>query len=311
MTDSAVKPRSQSCHLNVCCILQSSYGYFLSQFGEDHPQTSSSKEFLCTITKQAVKVERSLRQAGADCMEQTVECLTSTSDAVLEQMVLMTGIRSITHRDGLQEYRKKHKELKAAVAKELGFIVTNGIVTSIVNEEEKSSDQETGNGKEAEGGGSPAVEDASESQQEQPEKESLVKSAAIANGHVVEPAEESQHEEKADAGDSDRAASDAEVKIVNGESEVRAAGQETESSAPHEVNSNITNGEVKSDATADEMKSNEVNGEINGAGDVTVSPSVLKSKGTWADVVSKADGAGKTAVNGVAGNITANGEAEE
>lgn len=46
---------------------------FSSQFGEDHSQTRSSKEFLCTITKQAVKVERSLRQAGADCTEQTVE----------------------------------------------------------------------------------------------------------------------------------------------------------------------------------------------------------------------------------------------
>lgn len=51
------------------------YGYFLSQFGEDHAQTRCSKEFLCTITKQAVKVERSLRQAGADCTEQTVEVL--------------------------------------------------------------------------------------------------------------------------------------------------------------------------------------------------------------------------------------------
>lgn len=53
----------------------SSYGYFLSQFGEDHSQTRCSKEFLGVITKQAVKVERSLRQAGADCTEQAVEVL--------------------------------------------------------------------------------------------------------------------------------------------------------------------------------------------------------------------------------------------
>uniref|UniRef100_A0AAQ5YKW3 Clu domain-containing protein n=1 Tax=Amphiprion ocellaris TaxID=80972 RepID=A0AAQ5YKW3_AMPOC len=46
---------------------------FTSLFGEDHAQTRCSKEFLSTITKQAVKVERSLRQAGADCSEQTVE----------------------------------------------------------------------------------------------------------------------------------------------------------------------------------------------------------------------------------------------
>lgn len=49
--------------------------FFLSQFGEDHSQTRCSKEFLCTITKQAVKVERSLRQAGAECPEQTPEVL--------------------------------------------------------------------------------------------------------------------------------------------------------------------------------------------------------------------------------------------
>ncbi|KAK5871401.1 hypothetical protein PBY51_004285 [Eleginops maclovinus] len=288
---------------------------FTSMFGEDHAQTRTSKEFLCTITKQAVKVERSLRQAGADSTEQAVECLSSKSDTVLEQMVLVTGIRNITHRDGLQEYWKKHKELKAAVAKELGFIVTNGVVTRIVNGEEKSSDQVTGSGKEAEGGGNPVVENASDSQQEQPQEENSEKSAAITNGHVVEPAVESQEGEKADVdgGESDRA-SDAEVNKVNGGSEVSDAGQETESSAPNVVNGNTVNGEVKSNATADEgmkSESNGVNGEINGACDITVEPSVLKSKGTWADVVSKANGAAHTAVNGTAGSVTANGDAEE
>ncbi|XP_074494222.1 clustered mitochondria protein homolog [Sebastes fasciatus] len=284
---------------------------FTSMFGEDHPQTRCSKEFLCTITKQAVKVERSLRQAGAECTEQAVECLTSTSDTVLEQLVLVTGIRSITQRDGLQEYKKKHNELKAAVRKELGLVSDELFASEFVNGDEKSSDQETGSGKEAEDGGSPAVENSSESQQEQPVDETSVESAAVAsaNGHVVEPAEV-----KTDGdGDGDRAASDAEVKIVNGGSEVRAAGEETETSAPNEVNSNTANGEVKSDDAVDEMKSEseEVNGEINGACDVTVSPTVLKNKGTWADVVSKAGKAGDTAVNGVADNVTANGEAEE
>uniref|UniRef100_A0A3Q4GD51 Clustered mitochondria protein homolog n=1 Tax=Neolamprologus brichardi TaxID=32507 RepID=A0A3Q4GD51_NEOBR len=46
---------------------------FTSLFGEDHPQTRCSKDFLSTITKQAVKVERTLRQAGAECTEATVE----------------------------------------------------------------------------------------------------------------------------------------------------------------------------------------------------------------------------------------------
>uniref|UniRef100_A0A3Q4GK75 Clustered mitochondria protein homolog n=1 Tax=Neolamprologus brichardi TaxID=32507 RepID=A0A3Q4GK75_NEOBR len=44
---------------------------FTSLFGEDHPQTRCSKDFLSTITKQAVKVERTLRQAGAECTEAT------------------------------------------------------------------------------------------------------------------------------------------------------------------------------------------------------------------------------------------------
>ncbi|XP_049907229.1 clustered mitochondria protein homolog [Epinephelus moara] len=292
---------------------------YTAMFGEDHTQTRCSKEFLCTITKQAVKVERSLRQAGADSTEQAVECLTSSTDTVLEQLVLVTGIKSITHRDGLQEYRRKHNELKEAVRKELGLTVSNGrIITETVIGEEKNSDQETGSGKEAEDGGSPAVEKTSESQQEQPVEENVaVESAAVvsANGDVVESAEESQQEEKTDVDgkDSDRAAADAEVKVVNGESEVRAAGEETDTSAPNEVNTSTANGEVKSDVTADEMKSEsgEVNGEINGASDAAVSPTFLKSKGTWADVVSKASGAGNTAVNGVAGSVTANGEAEE
>ncbi|TKS78790.1 Clustered mitochondria protein -like protein [Collichthys lucidus] len=265
---------------------------FTTLFGEDHAQTRCSKEFLCTITMQAVKVERSLRQAGADCTEQTVECLSPTNDTVLEQMVLVTGIRRLTQSDRFQEYRQKHKELKAAVAKELGFKVTTELVASeAADGGEKNSDGETGCGKEAEDGGSSTVQKASESQQEQPVKETIVESTA--NGHVVEPAEQNHLE------DSDRAGSGAEVSIVNGETEVRAKGEETKSST--------ANGEVKSDAAADVMKPEEVNGDINGT---PTSPSVLKSKGTWADIVSKAPVANGTAVNGVADKVTANGVAE-
>ncbi|XP_051278786.1 clustered mitochondria protein homolog isoform X2 [Dicentrarchus labrax] len=284
---------------------------FTSLFGVDHSQTCYSKEFLCTITKQAVKVERSLRQAGADCMEQSVECLTPTTDTLLEQMVLVTGIRRITKSDRFQEYKKKHMELKAAVAKELGFNLPNEpVVSETVDGGEKSSDLETGCGKEAEAGGSPAVENTSEGTQEQPVEETLVEGAAVvsANGHVVETAEQNQHEEKTDRENGDRAASDTEVKIVNGESEVGATGEKTETST--------ANGEIKSDATADGRKSgsDKVNGEINGAFDINASPTVLKSKGTWADVVSKSavvNGNKDTAVNGVADNVAANGVAEE
>ncbi|KAK7934067.1 hypothetical protein WMY93_004963 [Mugilogobius chulae] len=92
---------------------------FTSMFGEDHAQTRCSTEFLSTITKQAVRVEKSIRQAGPECSEQTVECLTPTTETVLEQMVLVTGIRKIVQSDRFQEYKLKHKERKAAVAKEV------------------------------------------------------------------------------------------------------------------------------------------------------------------------------------------------
>eukprot|EP00064_Thunnus_orientalis_P011191 superscaffoldBa00001590_g11221 len=177
-----------------------------------------------------------------------------------------------------------------------------------MNGGEKSTDQDPGCGKEVKDGGSPAVESNTESQQEQPVEETSVESATVvsANGHVVEPAE---HEEKTEVDAGDRAA---EVKIVNGETENRAEAEESEASAPKE------NGEMKSDAMVDEMKSGsgEVNGVLNGAVDIPASPSVLKSKVTWADVVvSKAvvaNGTGHkvTAVNGEA-DVTANGSAEK
>ncbi|XP_040050541.2 clustered mitochondria protein homolog isoform X2 [Gasterosteus aculeatus] len=269
---------------------------FTSMFGEDHPQSRSSKEFLCTITKEAVKVERSLRQAGAEGAQQTVENLSPTRAAMVEQMALLTGIKSITHRDGLQEYRKKHKELKAAVAKELGFPVSGELVASqTANGEAKSADQDAGSRKDAEDGGSPAAENSNEGQQEE--------TLSLVNGHVVQPAQANGHGEKTDvgAGDSDRA--DSEGKAEDGESEAGAAGREAGNSTSNGVNSNTVNGEMKSQSV-------EVNGATNGAGDIPVSPSGLKSKGTWADVVSKPNGGRDTAVR-VGGKVTANGRVQE
>lgn len=186
------------------------------------------------------------------------------------------------HSDRLQEYKQKHLERKIAAARELGL----QLPYDPTNQEEKGSGQETGCGKEAEDGGSPAVENNSESEQE--------------------PAEQNQHEEKTHAGGDSEGS---EVKMLNGGSEVRAAGHETETSAQNGVKSSAANGEMKSDATCEEMKSDEKDGEINGAGDIAVSPSALKSKGTWADVVvSKAVNGG---VNGVTDDVKANGVAEE
>lgn len=57
------------CLRHLCHLMFSVF----PQFGEKHSQTCYSKEFLSNITKQAVKVERSLRQAGADSTDQTVQ----------------------------------------------------------------------------------------------------------------------------------------------------------------------------------------------------------------------------------------------
>ncbi|XP_041854801.1 clustered mitochondria protein homolog isoform X2 [Melanotaenia boesemani] len=254
---------------------------FTSLFGEDHPQTNCSKEFLSTVTKQAVKVERTLRQAGADSNEQTVECLNPTSDTILEQMVLVTGIRRLAQSDRFQEYKQKHLERKAAARKELGLKLPTELTTSdFVNGEEKSSDNATGCGKETEDGGNKAVESNNVSQQEQPVEGTSVASAAkaSANGHVVEPAEQSKHEGETDV-DSDRAASDVTVKTANEDDEMISGSEEK-------------------------------NGEINGEADIIASPLALKSKLTWADIVTSkptiANEKESKAVNGV-DNVAANG----
>nr|XP_020450014.1 clustered mitochondria protein homolog [Monopterus albus] len=290
---------SKGDYRNAMTHAKEAFTAFTSLFGDDHPQTQCSKEFLCTITKQAVQVERSLRQAGADCAEPTVECLTPTTDTILEQMVLVTGIRRLTVTDMFQEFKKKHLERKAAAAKELGIYLTNNPIAS----ENVNSAQETGCGKETEDGGSPAVgNNNSMSQQKQPVEEVSVESAAVvsANGLVVQPGKQNQHEEKTepDIGDSE---------TVKEESEVRVAAEETKTNVQNGVKSSTANGEMKSEATCGEMKSDQKNDKING--------SVLKSKGTWADVVSKALIANgtedkDTAVNGVTDNVTASGTAE-
>lgn len=250
---------------------------FTSLFGEDHPQTSCSKEFLGTITKQAVKVERTLRQAGSETAEQTVECLSPTSETILEQMVLVTGIRRITRSDRFQEYKQKHLERKAAAAKELGFKLPIWSVNSnLVSKEEKSLDKEIGSVKEAGDGETEARKTDEESQREDVSADNAA--GVLANGHVVEPAEKGKHEEKTDM-NADSIVTDARIQTVKG-------------------------GEMQSASGAK-------NGEINGDIETTPSPSAINSKLSWADVVSKSSNStGSKAVNGV-DRVTANGVAEE
>ncbi|XP_008417000.1 clustered mitochondria protein homolog [Poecilia reticulata] len=245
---------------------------FTSLFGEDHPQTSCSKEFLGTITKQAVKVERTLRQTGSETAEQTVECLSPTSETILEQMVLVTGIRRITRSDRFQEYKQKHLERKAAAAKELGFKLPIWPVNShLVSREDKSLDKESG--KEAGDKGTEADIKDAESQQENMSTDSGA--GVLANGQEVEPAERSKREEKADV--------DTNGEVADGEAQT------------------VSEGEMQS---ASGGKNREINGDV----ETISSPSALSSKLSWADIVSKSsNGTGGKAVNGVA----ANGAAEE
>ncbi|KAM6964945.1 clustered mitochondria protein homolog [Aplochiton taeniatus] len=88
------------------------FSAFTNLFGEDHPQTRCSSEFLGSITQQAVRVERSLRQSGADT--QAPEGLTPSTETVLEQLVLVTGIRKNSHSDRLLEFKQKLLEQRAA-----------------------------------------------------------------------------------------------------------------------------------------------------------------------------------------------------
>ncbi|KAM4616138.1 clustered mitochondria protein homolog [Polymixia lowei] len=301
---------------------------FTSMFGDDHPQTRCSSEFLRTITQQAVRVERSLRQAGADQTEQMVECLSPATDTILEQLVLITGIRKNTHSDRLQEFKQKLLEQRAAEAAEEANKISNEPATTETEKgANKSSDKETG-WEEAGNGGSPAEQSISESQEDQPMEEVPVENSTTApvNVHVVELAEQSQSEEKTatdigDSEDSGRPSSEAELKgTVNGEADVKSAGEDTE---PPITNEEIIveNEGVEYEVTLNEMQksgSDEINGGINGTPDITADLSDLKNKEVLADaVISKATIANgiedrDVTVNGEAeGSVTANGIAEE
>ncbi|XP_076006816.1 clustered mitochondria protein homolog [Genypterus blacodes] len=276
---------------------------FTSLFGDDHPQTRCSTEFLRTITQQAVRVERSLRQAGADCTEQTTECLNPSSETILEQMSLITGVRAITNTDKLKEFKQKLLERMIAEAKEGAAKVTKEPVPSEPEDgAKKTLGQETGCGKEVEDGGSPAVENANENQEDQPVEETSVESSAIdaANDHTQSDEQNPQGEKMEvdviDGEHGDRVATDA----VNGQAEVKEEAELSESQ-----------NDVKSST---ESGSDEVNGEINGALEITADPANLK-KAAWADVLKAtiANGTGHkdTAVNGVTESLSVNTIAEE
>ncbi len=58
--------------------------YVVQQYGEDHPQTKCSADFLRNITQQAVRVERSIRQGGVELCDTPPEVSTAWNCGLIE-----------------------------------------------------------------------------------------------------------------------------------------------------------------------------------------------------------------------------------
>ncbi|XP_062854364.1 clustered mitochondria protein homolog [Trichomycterus rosablanca] len=89
------------------------HNIFQKQCG-DHPQTKCSSDFLKAITQQAVCVERSIRQGGAELADSSPpENLVPTFETTLEQMALVNGILKTSYSMRLLEFKEKLRERKA------------------------------------------------------------------------------------------------------------------------------------------------------------------------------------------------------
>ncbi|XP_030629328.1 clustered mitochondria protein homolog isoform X2 [Chanos chanos] len=88
---------------------------FQNQWGQNHPQTKCSSDFLSAITQQAVRVERSIRQGGAEASEMaTPENLCPSTETTLEQLALVNGILKTSYSTRILEFKEKLKERRAA-----------------------------------------------------------------------------------------------------------------------------------------------------------------------------------------------------
>ncbi|RXN03237.1 clustered mitochondria-like protein [Labeo rohita] len=74
------------------------HSIFQNKWGEDHPQTKCSSDFLRNITQQAVRVERSIRQGGAELCDTPPEGLVPTQETTLEQLALVNAILKTSYR---------------------------------------------------------------------------------------------------------------------------------------------------------------------------------------------------------------------
>lgn len=114
---------------------------FQSKYGEDHPQTKCSADFLRNITQQAVRVERSIRQGGVELCDTPPEGLVPSQDTTLEQLALVNGILKTSYSTRMMEFKEKLKQRKAAEEAEKAKLEK-----SESTNESKASELQTNNG---------------------------------------------------------------------------------------------------------------------------------------------------------------------
>ncbi|XP_029103008.1 clustered mitochondria protein homolog isoform X2 [Scleropages formosus] len=84
---------------------------FQAKCGQTHQQTLCSLDFLHAITQQAVRIERSLRQGGAELTDTAPpDSLTPSVETTLEQLTLVNGILKISVSDNILELKEKLME---------------------------------------------------------------------------------------------------------------------------------------------------------------------------------------------------------
>ncbi|XP_059379342.1 clustered mitochondria protein homolog isoform X2 [Carassius carassius] len=118
------------------------HSIYQSKYGEDHPQTKCSSDFLRNITQQAVRVERSIRQGGVELCEALPEGLVPSQDTTLEQLALVNGILKTSYSTRMMEFKEKLKERKAAEEAEKAKL-GNSESTSQVTEEDTDTNAES------------------------------------------------------------------------------------------------------------------------------------------------------------------------
>ncbi|XP_051509137.1 clustered mitochondria protein homolog [Myxocyprinus asiaticus] len=116
------------------------HSIFQDKWGEDHPQTKCSSDFLRNITQQAVRVERSIRQGGVELSNTLPESLVPSLETTLEQLALINGILMTSYSTRIMEIKEKLKERKAAEAEK------NKSESSESTNENEASEPQASNG---------------------------------------------------------------------------------------------------------------------------------------------------------------------